>query len=230
MKELCGKMIKRGSMTEYRPCINKKAHLGQHTPHLEGMVFGNITVGKRAPDYTNPKKGNPHVRWYIPGRKKPSYAYSLLNGRTIGRYAEKRSGTGTHDKSGKIRPEYKSAHSHIVGIVDKKSDNYSRYKNMKLFPSWNPQLNGLTRGQSAQIAMRWMLENMPKPGSEYQLHVIKDAEYPYGYFAPGHIVWAPKIDVHQRKDLLSAIEIIRFLPERQFQATIKQIRRMRLAA
>ena len=78
-------------------------------------------------------------------------------------------------------------------------------KNMKLYYAWDPRVNGLAVGPSAQLAMRWMQENnRQKPGPGYQLHVLKTKKYPHGFFGPGGISWRHKMDRHDN-DVLDLV-------------------------
>jgi hypothetical protein len=225
-KTLCGKMIKRGLMTEERPCIRDRHSGGNHSPNLEGLRFGNLIVGKRAPNRVGSNSKGHHPQWYILGRNEPILSHVLIKGRSLGKIAERYSNTGTIWALGKMKSEYSTAIDHITQIIDVRHQNHSRYKYMKMYPGWDPRINGYTRGQSAQLVMRWLLENMPKPGPDYQLHVIKSKDYPHGYFAPGHIEWKhkdAKIDIHQSGELHAAVSTIMDLPEKQFQATISRM-------
>jgi hypothetical protein len=214
MMNLCGKMIKKGAMTEPRPCIRNKNHIGgRHTPDLIGMQFGNLVVTKLASPDTQNSDSN-HTRWHVSGRKNPVRIMSLIN--SVNRGINPESGGLCFTRiAGKLRPEYPTSYSHLSLIIR----GVSTYGKTSIYPSWDPRKNGVGLGKSAQLVVKWMIENdMMKPSKgSWQLHIIK----PKRFFGPGGIRWVPECDRH---DIASLDAIFNQSKKKQVVFHIKQLR------
>jgi hypothetical protein len=204
-KKLCGKMIEKQGLLKACPCLRKHGHTGAHTPDLTGLVnvFGYAKIIKRAPDYVNPVSGGHSTQWVVlhrDGWKKQTLANYLFNGRSAGISAPNFRGVGCTDKRGKPYPEYTTIQRHWIYIFNFKSLEHSVYKRMKFYDKWNP-----IKGGSIVDGCIWIRKNLgPKPGKDWQMHVIKSKKCPFGFFGPGGIIWRHKMDRHDQ----SAIDII----------------------
>lgn len=201
--KLCGVIGQKSGMTEPRPCMRKAHHVGSHTYDLTGMkdVFGFKEILRRGPDYIERKSKRHITRWWVFnswGGERLVWQAGLFSGNSRGLCATK--GTGTNDKKGRQRSEYKTIAGHLNNIFNLKAPHHNSYKNMSFFDGWNSK-----KGGSILTGMRWILENLgPKPGSNWHIHVIKSKKYPYGFFGPGGIVWRNRMDKHDQ-DLLDLV-------------------------
>lgn len=191
----CGKLIKKQGMSKSRPCLHFKSHKGPCSPDLKGLknVYGYLEVLRRGPN-----SRFRCVQWVMKdkfGSERLITARNLFRGNSTGIKVLDHSGLGSRSKSGKFYPEYRAISSHYYQFHNRP---YAR--KMAFFDDWNPD-----KGGSLVVGTRWIRENLgPKPGTDFQLHVLKTKKYPYGYFGPGGIVWRHKMDRHDQ-DLLDLI-------------------------
>lgn len=204
MSNICGVMIQKPGMPEPRPCMNKLKHGSLHTPDLTGLenVYGYQKILCRGEVYIS-RNGYKRTTWKVADRYediRTVIASSLFSGHSGGIKARNRSGLGSKQKNGKIKPEYHTIQSHFTRIFIRKHPDHGVYKNMIFFDDWNPR-----KGGSFMNGVHWMKQNgMRKPSLYHQLHVIKSKKYPHGFFGPGGIVWRWKGDRHDQ-DLKDAI-------------------------
>jgi hypothetical protein len=109
-------------------------------------------------------------------------------------------GPCTADVMPKRHPETLTIWSHYHKHSNPKSAQHQNYKNQVWFAGWDPK-----QGGTLEAARQWLRANLPCPGPEFELHVIKTKEHPYGYFAPGGLMWIHKRDRHD-KDLCKLVE------------------------
>jgi hypothetical protein len=207
-EQLCGVMVKKSRMPELRPCLREKGHRacggGGHTPDLTGLenVFGYKKILSRATDYPIPGSKYTRIRWLVLdnlGDTRPICASTLFTGRSAGKQAANYSVRGSQNEKGVTSPEYNTIRHHYQYIFNKKHSKHNSYKNMVFFDGWNPNEDG-----STIAGAQWLRKNMPKPGPDYQLHVLKTKQHPYGFFGPGGVVWRSKMDRHDN-DVLDLV-------------------------
>jgi hypothetical protein len=197
-------------MPEARACLRKKGHRGHHIVDLTGLenAFGYVKILHRGPDYVGPSDGPSCTRWTVLdkfGCKTNVLASSLFSGNSTGSRAVRGTGAGVTNGHGKLNPEYHTLVGHHQRIFNKNHPRHSGYRNMTVFDDWNPD-----KGGSYRTGARWIREHLgPKPGPDWQLHVLKTKKYPHGYIGPNdkdgrHIVWRHKMDRHDQ-DLLDLI-------------------------
>jgi hypothetical protein len=158
-------------------------------------VFGYVEIIKRAPDYVSPTNYR-QTRWYALdkfGVVRSVQATCLFSGQSAGRQAKDKSGSGSVDKSGKIKNEYATVRGHWRVRFNPNNKQHVSYKHMRLCDEWNPN-----KGGSFIAGTLWIENNLPCPGQGYELHVIKSTKYSHGYFGPGGIVWRHKMDRHDQ--------------------------------
>ena len=193
-KAQSAKLVKKPGMPEARPCLRKK-HGGPHTPDLTGLknVFGYLEVLRQGP---NDK--HECTNWVVRdkfGHERTVEANALFTGKGSGRAAR-----GFGDRSEVNSPEYCTVRSHL-----RLKESRLSYRFLVFFDGWNPKKDG-----SILEGARWINTILgPKPGPNWQLHVLKTRMYPHGYFGPDdkdgrHIVWRHKMDRHDQ-DLLDLI-------------------------
>jgi len=167
--ELCGELVRRGLMSEPRPCRLFKYHRFQHSPDLTGLIFGNLVVKGMGSSL----KGHP-VTWVVEqkGRERQIRADLLLSGTTVGK----------QEKSGLSRTaEYHTVHSHFDSIFKRDEPGY---KGMPFHEAWNPE-----KGGAYWVGAQWIIENLGhKPGRSWSLDIIDHAKG----FVPGNLRWALK--------------------------------------
>jgi hypothetical protein len=192
-------------MPEARPCLREKQHVGLHTPDLTNLknAFGFVEILTRASDYINPTSGERSTRWVVEdkfGGRRTVTANHLFSTDTAGRMAARGSGLGSYDKKNRPYPEYVAIKGHYDIIFNKRRWQYVSYKNMLFFDDWNPK-----KGGSIITGAHWIRKHLgPKPGRDYQLHVLKTKKHPYGFFGPGGIVWRSRMDRHDQ-DVLDLV-------------------------
>ena len=186
----CSKMVKRGVMTEARPCIRAKHSGGTHTctPDLLRLRFGEMVVVSQAPPYLDPHSSRRSTRWNVDTPRGPTIirACELVNGKSQGKYAARGSGRGCVDETGKYRSEYLTvtAHWRFIFRLSHRGQRYRGYKDMPFFEGWNPR-----KGGSFVVAARWIIDTLgEKPGPQWSMDVIK---HQFG-FVPGNLRWALK--------------------------------------
>jgi len=156
-------------------------------------VFGFKKILKRGPDYVN-TSGSLTTQWIVLdkyGYQRSVRAVLLFKKLSAG----KRAPNNTTSNNGKMYPEARTVRSHIKMIL-KPTRARKNYKYMRIFRSWDPRRNG-----SVTAAIKWLRENMPKPNSDFQLHVLKTKKYPRGFFGPGGIVWRHKMGQTRQRSL-----------------------------
>lgn len=165
----CGKLIKKLGMPKAGPCLRKKNHGGFHTPDLSGLKIHNYVVLHRELDRVRPSKQG--VWWVVldrSGNRRIVIASSLFNGDSIGLHTRRGGSLAVHDKLGHIKPEYRTVVFHL-NRWRRKIGNYGK---MKFFKDWDSD-----QGGAPIEGFLWILKNLgPKPGPDYQLHVLKNKE------------------------------------------------------
>jgi hypothetical protein len=112
-----------------------------------------------------------------------------------------------------LTPFFTSAQSHYKYAHKSNCRAFPYYSLITFHPEWNTAKDERNAaGVFARNAERWALANdmANKPGPGWQLHVRKTEAYPNGYFGPDGIVWMPPMDVHDRRDLQTHIEALRW--------------------
>ena len=175
-KDTCLKMIKKGSMTEFRQCLRKNNHSGNHIPNLMGMKIGKLLIkklGMQGPRQT--------TRWIaeIDGVEKLISAQEIMAGGNRG----KTFGAG-YAQSGKMKPEYCAVVAHHRAIFRSREDKHRNYKGMSFCDDWNPN-----RGGAYWKGAKWIIDNLgEKPSSSWSIDIIKHKDG----FTPGNLRWAKR--------------------------------------
>lgn len=203
----CGVMVKKPGMPEERPCIQSKGHKGgNHSPDLTGLEFGySQKVVRLGP----PNEGK-QTRWIVLdrfGEEKLVRACDLLDGTSTGKKVK----VDSSNKNSQSL-EYNAVYSHYHAKYFLKRLSYQK---MEFFDEWNPEKDGsLVKGSL------WIRENLgPKPGPDWELHVLKTKKYPHGFFGPGGIVWRHKRDRHDQ----ALLDMIHEMPKKQLHAVQNEI-------
>jgi hypothetical protein len=204
---LCGKLSRRGVMTEERPCVSFKNHRGMCHPDISNMQFGQGHTLNRAEDYLSGGHLIPTKMWHYvfdtTGVQTAIRASQLIHGRF----------KGVHPPRREARTDfYNSAHDHYFSAHHSTSPHYTLYRFMMFHPEWDLG-KGLKTAASvfASNAEQWAIKNQmaqrPEPGR--QLHVRKTSKHPFGYFGPGGVIWAARVDVHDRQFIRDAVNTLR---------------------
>jgi hypothetical protein len=126
------------------------------------------------------------------------FASDLFKGVSAGKYVKSGSDQGCI-RAGRPKKEYNTISSHWQRVFDPNNRDHRASKHMLFCDEWNPR-----KGGSKIVGTRWIEKNLPCPGPDYELHVIKTKKCPHGYFGPGGIEWRHKMDRHDQ-DLIDHI-------------------------
>lgn len=222
--EPCSKMIQKPGMPEPRPCFREKGHGGRHSPDLTGLknIFAFKEALGRAPDYIT-TSGHHNVAWRMLdnyGCERNVPAFSLFRNENRGLLPPRGLGLGSKDSSGYQYPEYTTLKFHCEAIFNKKHPGHNAYKNTGFYSEWNPK-----EGGSLIVGTQWLRKNDPKPGPNYEFHVLKTDECPHGFIRPYGTMWIPKTDRHHK----TSINIIASLSDELFEEVIERERNRRSA-
>ena len=196
VKIVCKKMIKRGKMTEARPCRREKGHSGFCAPNLIGMQFSGWKVISKGPNlvYSPSSWQSRYKCRNVFGDVSLVVEGALMNGQSRGLTSRNSSGMSSINKEGKCRPEWATIKTHWLRTFGPNTKENSTYRKLSFCDDWNP-----LKGGNFWVGMKWIIKNLgKKPGDGWEMHVLKTKKYPHGYFGPGGIGWRHRRDIHDQ--------------------------------